>query len=176
MILIVGLGNPGEKFSQTRHNMGFGFLDFLGWKLGGGKFNLEKKWEAEVLEIEEYFLVKPQTFMNNSGRSVAKILNFYKNKFSQKFLVYDDLDIDFGKFKIGEKGPRVHNGVNSVMQNCLGEFVQVRIGIRGIDFDMVKKNMGSVADDYILKEFNKKEKKRLEPIWEKIVQRLIVNS
>lgn len=175
---MVGLGNPGEKFSKTRHNTGFLFLDYLVWRFKGNDFKREKKFEAETTLINEMMLLKPQTFMNTSGESVRKVLNFYKKKFDRLVLIYDDLDIEFGKFKIEEKGPRVHNGVNSVMRSCLEEFLHVRIGTMGEDYYMIKKTGGSMADDYILKDFNKEEKKNLEVVFERVWERLerVINN
>ena len=158
--------------SQTRHNVGFMFLDYLARRLGQKKFENSKKLEAEVLKTDNWLLVKPQTFMNNSGRSVAKTINFYKHKFSQSFLVYDDLDIGFGKVKAVDKGPKKHNGVNSVLLGTTEKFVHLRIGILGESYFMIKGRGESVADDYILKEFSKEEKKKLEVIWERAWERL----
>ena len=100
MKLIVGLGNPSVEYKKTRHNAGFMFVDKLVEK---EQFFLDKKKEAEILILKNYILVKPQTFMNDSGRAVRKIMDFYKLGVADVIVVHDDLDIAFGEFKI-QKG------------------------------------------------------------------------
>lgn len=176
--LIVGLGNPGKKFEKTRHSVGYMLGDYLVEKMGGNcaEYRLEKKFEAEVLRMKDYLFVKPQTYMNSSGRSVRKILDFYKlDAEKDLILCHDDLDIELGKFKIQKgKGPRVHNGINSVIDNVgLGSFWRVRIGIVGEYYDMVKKQGGTMKNDYVLKDFGFKEKLILEEVFRLINIKLI---
>ncbi|KKS63261.1 MAG: Peptidyl-tRNA hydrolase [Candidatus Collierbacteria bacterium GW2011_GWD2_42_50] len=97
MYLIVGLGNPGENYEKTRHNAGFLFINKLA---GKDKFEVDRKQEAEVMKRGKLILVKPFTFMNDSGRSVRKIMDFYKLSVENVVVVHDDLDIAFGEFKI----------------------------------------------------------------------------
>lgn len=116
MKLLVGLGNPGPKYQNTRHNVGFLFLDFL------VKNNLLNK-QVKTL--------KPDTYMNHSGMAVAKELNFYKLKPADLIVVHDDLDLRLGEYKVQfGKGPKLHNGVESV-EKVLGtkDFWRVRIGV-----------------------------------------------
>lgn len=159
MYLIVGLGNLGEEYEKTRHNAGFMFLDKLA---GKENFSFDKKQEAEVLMMKNFILVKPQTFMNDSGRAVRKVMDFYKLKIENVVIVHDDLDIAFGEYKIQkEKGPKVHNGVRSVEQ-CLGrtDFFRVRIGIDNRQPDV---NYGTGAD-YVLSKFSKVELEDLDGV------------
>lgn len=152
MKLVVGLGNPGEEYEKTRHNAGFIFVDKLA---GKESFSFDKKQEAEVMKKDNYLFVKPQTFMNDSGRAVRKIMDFYKLSISDVVIAHDDLDIAFGEYKIQrEKGPKVHNGVRSVEQS-LGrtDFWRVRIGI---DNRQPKVNYGTGAD-YVLSKLSKVE-------------------
>ena len=119
MKLITGLGNPGPEYDKTRHNVGFMFLDYLSSTHNAKPFQSHKKCESECTEIEsagkKYLLQKPLTFMNDSGRAVKKCMDFYKIAQSDIFIVHDDLDIQLGSFKIQmAKGPKVHNGVNSI--------------------------------------------------------------
>ncbi|MCD5382835.1 aminoacyl-tRNA hydrolase, partial [Candidatus Gracilibacteria bacterium] len=108
MKILVGLGNPGKKYENTRHNVGFSFLDFFAKKNNFGDFKDEKKFFGEISEGniggEKVILLKPQTFMNLSGKSVQAILNFYKIDFEDFFVIYDDKDLDFGKIRFREKG------------------------------------------------------------------------
>jgi len=159
MKLIVGLGNPNVEYKKTRHNAGFMFVDKLVEK---EQFFLDKKKEAEILILKNYILVKPQTFMNDSGRAVRKIMDFYKLGVADVIVVHDDLDIAFGEFKIQkEKGPKVHNGVRSV-ERCIGEtdFWRVRIGI---DNRQPNVNYGTGAD-YVLSKLSKAELMELDEV------------
>lgn len=171
MKLIVGLGNPGGKFGYNRHNVGFLFLSFWANK-EEIIFSYEKKFEAEIGKGSNFILVKPQTFMNESGRAVQKIVDFYKLGGKDLVLIYDDLDIVFGKFKIDKKGPKIHNGVNSVKNQVGEEFTHIRIGTRGENYEEIKRQDEEMAENYILKDFNKKEREKIKNIFEEVYQSL----
>lgn len=135
MKLIVGLGNPGKKYKATRHNIGFIFIDALqaGWNFP--VFEFQKKFNAELsrenFQQEDIILVKPQTFMNLSGESVKKILDFYKMIPKDILVIHDDLDIAMGNFKIATNSSSAgHNGVQNIIDQ-LGtqEFRRIRVGI-----------------------------------------------
>ena len=155
MKIIVGLGNPGREYENTRHNVGFEVVDALlnqiSHQTGGQvniknpsyaeasagrqndrpKFKNDEKFNALVCRIGDLMLVKPQTYMNESGKSVAAILRFYKVDPKDLWVVHDDLDIVFGNYKIHwGKGPKIHNGVNDIEER-LGteEFWRVRVGV-----------------------------------------------
>lgn len=169
MRLIVGLGNPGEKYKNTRHNAGFRLID----KLAEGKnFSMNKKFEAEILEKDGYLLVKPQTFMNDSGRSVRKMVDFYKLSPGDVTVVHDDLDLDLGqrKMQLGV-GPKVHNGINSV-EESLGDknFWRVRLGV-----DNRKTMVTSLSGaDYVLENFGREEQKIMEKTIEEAMVELLI--
>jgi PTH1 family peptidyl-tRNA hydrolase len=135
MKIIVGLGNPGKEYAETRHNVGFGVIDTLQQKLGFGEFKEKSKFNAFITEgeyrDEKIILVKPVTYMNLSGRSVQKIAKFYKVLFHDVFVVYDDLDFAVGALKIRESGgPGSHNGMKSVVESLGSQnFPRLRIGI-----------------------------------------------
>ena len=167
MYLIVGLGNPGENYEKTRHNAGFLFINKLA---GKDKFEVDRKQEAEVLKREKIILAKPFTFMNDSGRSVRKIMDFYKLSVENVVVVHDDLDIAFGEFKIQkEVGPKVHNGLKSVEQ-YLGrnDFLRVRIGIDNRQPGM---SYGTGAD-YVLSKMSKEELKELDGVMDEAIKEL----
>ncbi|MGI5828325.1 MAG: aminoacyl-tRNA hydrolase [Patescibacteria group bacterium] len=178
MNVIVGLGNPGKQYQNTRHNTGFVFLDHLShvWS-NTASWNLEQKLKAEISKTtnqkgNEVLLVKPQTFMNASGEAVKKIVDYYRLlPKTSLVLVYDDLDIEFGSWKIQMgKSPRIHNGVNSVINHLgTGEFWNIRIGIAGSLLGTIKEHEGSVAQNYVLKPFSLEEKQQLPGLFEKIL-------
>lgn len=133
MILLCGLGNPGRKYANTRHNVGFRFINTFAEKHDFGEF--KEKWEAVVSEGswlgEKTLIIKPLTFMNLSGRAVAKFANFYKIPAENVVLIYDDVDLPVGEIRIRKKGSAgTHNGMRSVIEH-LGtqEFPRLRIGI-----------------------------------------------
>lgn len=126
MKLVVGLGNPGEKYDHTRHNVGFRVLDAL-----DVDFSFEKKFNAEVARDGDVLFVKPQTFMNNSGEAVRALADYYKIDAADVTVVYDDKDMPFGTVRLRSSGSAGgHNGVRSLIQH-LGTtaFARVRIGV-----------------------------------------------
>src|SRR3954468_12308904 len=109
MYLIVGLGNPGSKYENTRHNLGFKVLDLL-----AGTNAWESKYDSQYLKLDDVILAKPQTFMNTSGKAVAQILKFYPQ--AQLVVVHDELDLPLGTMKIMKDASSAgHNGVQSVI-------------------------------------------------------------
>ena len=165
MILLIGLGNPGEKFVNTRHNLGFDFLDYL-YKLGNfspwqEKKRLQSLVSRGLLFDKEVILAKPQTFMNNCGEAVVKLLRFYKVPLSCIWVVHDDIDLLLGTFRIVKnRGPAGHNGVKSIIQSLNNKnFVRFRIGIKPKKFP---KNYNRKV--FVLEKFTKKEQKVLEKV------------
>jgi PTH1 family peptidyl-tRNA hydrolase len=132
--LVVGLGNPGPDYEKTRHNVGFEVLDLLAKDLGMD-WEKDKKSKALVArKSSEIILVKPQTFMNLSGQSVARLAGFYKVPKDDILIVYDDVDTVLGKIKFKAKGSAGgHNGIKSIIE-CLGtmEFPRLKIGIGAV--------------------------------------------
>ncbi|CQR47482.1 Peptidyl-tRNA hydrolase [Paraliobacillus sp. PM-2] len=133
MKCIVGLGNPGKKYEDTRHNIGFMVLDELAtynnWKINKSKFN--GLYTMEKMEQTKIILLKPQTYMNLSGDSIRPLMDFYKLEVSDILVVYDDLDLPTGKIRLRQKGGHGgHNGIRSIIDH-LGtkNFNRLRIGI-----------------------------------------------
>ena len=133
MFIITGLGNPGAQYHQTRHNVGFDTIDFMAaqYRLTGFKSKHKALISEGILQGEKVLLVKPQTFMNNSGESLREIMDFYKVDSTKLIIVYDDIDLDVGKIRIRQKGSAgTHNGMRSIIQHLnTDEFPRVRIGI-----------------------------------------------
>jgi len=161
MKLIVGLGNPGGPYGETRHNVGFWVVDAFARKQGLS-FSA-KKGEALLCRgigsgldgAIDYLLAKPQTFMNLSGRSVRSLLDYYKIALSDLILVYDDVDMDCGRIRIKKKGGAGgHRGVLSVITELgSNEFIRLKIGIGR---DPVKS-----TSDHVLSVFRADEKKTI---------------
>lgn len=132
--MIVGLGNPGSEYEHTRHNAGFWFLDELAWQWKAA-FKSEKKFFGEVARVSrpegEIWLLKPDTFMNLSGKAVAALAQFYKILPEEILVVHDELDIDCGRirFKLGG-GNGGHNGLKDIQAKCgTPNFYRLRLGI-----------------------------------------------
>ncbi len=160
MIIIIGLGNPGEQYKNTRHNVGFMAVDEFAKKNNFPEFVIQKKSNALISEKDDIILVKPQTFMNESGKSVREIL---KNKNAENIIViHDDIDLPLGKIKIVQgRGSAGHKGVESIIQNIGNEgLIRFRIGIA--PQDDVK------AEKIVLKNFSEDEQEEINKILYKI--------
>ena len=131
MILIIGLGNPGEQFKNTPHNVGFEILNEFARENGFPDFEVSKKFEALTSEKEDIFLAKPQTFMNESGKTAKKILAKNKDQVKETIVVHDDIDLPVGKIKIvKERGSAGHKGVESIIKSIGNEnLIRIRVGV-----------------------------------------------
>lgn len=132
--MIVGLGNPGDRYDKTKHNMGFMALDLLA-KEYQIEFKMEKTFIAEVGQFfvngEKVFLVKPQTFMNESGRSVQPLLTYFNIEPENLTVIFDDLDSPVGRVRLRQKGSSGgHNGIKSILTHVgTDHFNHIKIGI-----------------------------------------------
>jgi len=174
MKLIVGLGNPGEKYSKNRHNVGFMVVEALAKECSSTpvlQFASNKIFNAEMIQTKEYILAKPQTYMNDSGMAVSKIANFYKLKYEDVYVIHDDLDIQLGSYKIQfGRGPHVHNGLTSVKQETgTDQFFNVRVGVENRE---VRGNSGIPGMVYSLQDFNSEEQLIVAGVIAKIVSDL----
>lgn len=139
-LLVVGLGNPGVKYQNTRHNIGFMVLDFLS-KEYGFLFSFDKKFNAEVAEFRtnshKVFFLKPQTFMNLSGESIAPFVHYFD--VSEMLVVHDELDVPFGDIRFKRGGSSGgHNGLKSIDKHYGSEYFRLRFGIgRDMERDVV---------------------------------------
>ena len=157
--LIVGLGNPGDEYARTRHNIGFMAVDLLADK---NRISLnQSKFKAIIGKgkagSQDLVVAKPQTYMNRSGESVSSLLFFYKLNPTDCIVICDDLELPTGKIRIREKGGHGgHNGLRSIIEQTGGnEFVRVRIGIG-------RPKDESQVSDYVLSHFSKVEKPLIE--------------
>lgn len=159
MFVIVGLGNPGKDYTNTRHNIGFDTIDLLAKRnsININKIKFKSVYGEGTIGSEKVLLVKPQTYMNNSGVTVRDIYNFYKVPIENVIIIVDDIDIDFSRVRIKGKGSAgSHNGLKSIIQ-LLGrdDFPRVKIGIGS------KKENQDLAN-FVLSRFSKDEREIIE--------------
>lgn len=148
MHFVVALGNPGAKYQNTRHNVGFLFLDFLSKdSYFNNNFNKKSSFLSYESKTNNIFLIKPDTYMNLSGESVSKYLQFYKSSCDDLIVIHDDLDLEFSslKYKIGG-GSGGHNGLKSCDEHCGNNYFRIRIGIGR------SQDMG--VSDFVLSDFS----------------------
>lgn len=156
MKLIIGLGNPGKKYQRTRHNIGFLVIDEIIRLYNFDQPKLNAKFDSEIvkgtIEGKIALVAKPQTFMNNSGKAVRSIIDFYKISTNDLIVIHDDLDIRLGDYKISRnRSSAGHNGVQSVIDHlATKDFERIRIGI-GIDDKKIP------TEDFVLSTFQASE-------------------
>lgn len=170
MKLIVGLGNIGDKYQQTRHNVGFMVADLLAQKLALNFANSSKTFSL-VAKNQDYILVKPQTFMNDSGKAVRAVCDYYQiNPTAELIVVHDDLDIELGKIKRQQGvGPKIHNGLSSIYQHLgTADFMHLRIGIDGRAGDR-----SMPGSSYVLANFTREEEPGIKAVIEQVAQELL---
>ncbi|WP_324822596.1 aminoacyl-tRNA hydrolase [Sinanaerobacter sp. ZZT-01] len=158
MYIIVGLGNPGKQYENTRHNIGFITIEQLAQKHGISVTKLKHKalvGEGRISD-QKVLLVKPQTYMNLSGNSVREIIEYYKEDITNLVVIYDDIDIPTGTVRIRKKGSAgTHNGMRSILYDIQSDqFPRIRIGIGG------ERKMP--LDRYVIGGFTKEEKPLME--------------
>lgn len=159
MYIIAGLGNPSKEYEKTRHNAGFDTIDLLAEKLG---IDLtEKKHRAYcgkgMIGTEKVLLLKPQTFMNNSGESLRDAADFYKVEPEQILVIYDDISLEPGQLRIRMKGSAGgHNGIKSIIAHLkTQDFPRIKIGVGA------KPERMDLAD-YVLSRFSPSEREKME--------------
>ena len=159
MILIVGLGNPGNQYEQTRHNIGFDVIDYM-----ANKYNIDVNREKfkgicgeGFIENKKVILLKPLTYMNLSGESIRELANFYKLEDDEIIVVYDDISLDIARLRIREKGSAGgHNGIKSIIQNLGGDkFPRVKVGVGQPKDNLV---------NHVLGKFSKEDREHIEKV------------
>ena len=155
MYLIVGLGNPEADYSKTRHNMGFNVINKIAeeYKIEVNKKKFDALFGEGTIDGKKVILLKPQTYMNLSGKSIIQVVNFYKILKEEIIVIYDDMDVDIGKIKVRKKGSSgSHNGMKSVIQELqTEEFARIRVGIGKPQFkdDMINYVIGAIPDEEV---------------------------
>lgn len=133
MYCIVGLGNPGLKYENTRHNAGFLTIDYLAhkYRIDVRKSKFKSLYGQGLISGHKVMLVKPQTYMNNSGEAIREIRNFYKFDIDKLIVIYDDIDIEFGTIRIRKKGSAgTHNGMKSIIYQIQDDkFPRIKIAV-----------------------------------------------
>jgi len=169
MFLIAGLGNPGEKYENTRHNVGFIFLDYLAGLLGT-PFS-SSKWQANTAKAQlagsQVLLVKPETFMNKSGFAVAGVAAYYKIPPEKIIVIHDDIDLHFAKLKVSvDRGSGGHNGIKSIIDHLASQnFIRIRVGIG-------RPELAIPVDRYVLSKLSKDETDELRKKYSLIAEGL----
>lgn len=155
MYLIVGLGNPEEDYSKTRHNMGFNVVNKIAKKYGIeiNKKKFDSLYGEGIIENKKVILLKPQTYMNLSGKAIIQVANFYKIPLENICVIYDDMDIELGIIKIRKKGGAgSHNGMKSVVAELNSEdFARIRVGIGTPKFkdDSINYVIGAIPEEEV---------------------------
>ncbi len=169
-LLLVGLGNKGNEYKFTRHNIGFIFLDYITNLLYGNiKFKLNKNLEGEIFEKNNIIFLKPNNYMNLSGISVKKVKDFYRIKNDSIFVVQDDIEKDIGFYKISfnQEGSGGHNGIRSIHSQIGKDFHRIRIGVG----KNTEKYNNSVSD-FVLSDFKEEELEVIKSKFEYIARDL----
>jgi peptidyl-tRNA hydrolase, PTH1 family len=168
MFLVVGLGNPGAKYAGNRHNIGFMAVDeivrrhrFSAWR---------KKFQGELsdgaIDGEKVLLLKPSTFMNESGRAVGEAMRFHDIDASQLIVIYDEIDLAEGKVRVKPGGGAAgHNGIRSIIAHCGPHFMRVRLGVG-------HPGQKELVHPHVLSDFSKADKAWLEPLIDGVAEYL----
>ena len=162
MKLVVGLGNPEKKYEFTRHKCGFRAIDYYASKNNlsfKSKFN--GHYAETIVNNTKLILLKPQTYMNLSGESVIKFVNYYNINIEDILVIYDDVDFEIGTFKIKKTGSSGgHNGIKDIINKLKTEDIpRVRIGISKSNYDMI---------NYVLGKFSQEETKKIDLVVERV--------
>ena len=159
MYYIVGLGNPGLQYENTRHNAGFISIDYLARKysIDVRKIKFKSLIGQGVISGHKVMLVKPQTYMNNSGEAIREIYKYFDFEHDKLIVIYDDIDIDFGSIRIRKKGSAgTHNGMKSIIYNLeFDDFPRIKVSVG-------KKPSYMDLANFVLSGFSKDEAKIIE--------------
>ena len=173
--LVVGLGNPGEKYASTRHNVGFMALELLASR-EGGRFKAMTKLQGDLADVgtgeSRLRLLMPQTYMNDSGRSIRAALDWFDLEIQQLLVLVDDMDLPLGRLRLrAQGGAGGHNGLKSTIQH-LGtqEFARLRIGIGAPGRTPEERRARTVS--HVLGQFNREEEPLLQDILEEVLSGL----
>ncbi|MDD3303712.1 MAG: aminoacyl-tRNA hydrolase [Clostridia bacterium] len=172
MKLIVGLGNPGEEYAKTRHNMGFLFLEYLeeryGFKINDKIKNTDSVVGQIYLNNEKVVFAKPLTYMNLSGNAVQRLKKWYDVEDKDIIVIFDDIDIPFGECRYKTTGSGgTHNGMKNIVQMLsTKDIARIKIGIGGLKHE--KQDLA----DFVLQRFTTSQLKELETIFDEAFEKL----
>lgn len=154
MFLIVGLGNPGKEYEDTRHNIGFKVVDNIAkeYNIQINRQKFKGIYGEGFINGEKVILLKPTTYMNLSGESVREVVNFYNIENDEILIIYDDISLDVGKLRIREKGSAGgHNGIKSIIAHLGSEvFSRIKIGVGQPNSDLVKHVLGKFSKEEMI--------------------------
>ena len=171
MKLLAGLGNPGKEYDRTPHNVGFRFMDVLADELGFSNFekNLDSLSYKQSINGDLCFFIKPQTYMNKSGKAVAGFANYFKIPIENILIIYDDINLPLGKVRFRLTGGHGgHNGLRSIIDSIgNNKFPRVKIGV-GKPLD------GRKVASYVLGQWSKSDEKSVMEIIKIVVQEVIL--
>lgn len=182
MKLIIGLGNPGEKYKGVRHNLGFEVVEEFVKKIDDGRWKMgvedrgwrmEEKFKSEIIKLNYtlnnssylFILVKPQTFMNKSGMAVRQLADYYKIVPEEIIIIHDELDLPLGKIKVRIGGAAAgHHGVESIIESLgTDKFIRVRLGIGNLKTQSSEHKQASIsAEKFVLESFPHSEKPQVK--------------
>ncbi len=172
MKILVGLGNPGKEYEWTRHNVGFLLVDYMSEKFDFGSWKMKKNLECEMIDgkinNERIVLIKPMTYMNNSGRAVRRVVDFFDIDNSDLYICHDDMDLDFENIQIKMGGGTAgHHGLESIIQHLggAGDFLRLRVGIGKTGKKVLDSSKGG---KYVVGKFTDEEIKKMPEILNRI--------
>lgn len=164
MKLIVGLGNIGQEYINTYHNVGFECVDYI---TSQASFVYKKKFLGEVYRHTDNLYLKPHTYMNHSGESVLAIKNYYHIEDQNIMIIHDDSDITLGEYKIHQgRGSGGHNGINSILTHISKDITRIRIGIRGDQY------IGWKAKDFVLRSISLEDRNKLQAVYQTVADEI----
>ena len=174
-IYLIGLGNPGKKYSKSRHNIGFLLLENLSKKYNSNfllKVKLKSSFSEFKINDSIYRLFLPNTFMNNSGEAVSAIIDWYKINLDQIFIIVDDKDLPLGKIRFRKKGSSGgHNGLKSIIDKLqTQEFNRIRIGIGSPQSVSGQDNFNTIS--HVLGKISQEEKSILDKVYKRVIESL----
>ncbi|MGL5647352.1 MAG: aminoacyl-tRNA hydrolase [Clostridium sp.] len=165
MFLIVGLGNIGKEYNNTRHNIGFDAIDAIAdmYNISINRKKFKGEYGEGIIGGEKTIIIKPSTFMNLSGECLREVMDFYKLSNEDVLVIYDDISLDVGKIRIREKGSAGgHNGIKSIISHLGTDvFPRIKIGVGAPKDDLIK---------YVLGNFSKEERKVLNETLEAVAK------
>jgi peptidyl-tRNA hydrolase, PTH1 family len=165
MFLIVGLGNPGDQYRNTRHNVGFDIIDIMAEKynIGVNRIKFKGKYGEGNVGGQKVILLKPQTYMNLSGESIIEVCNFYKIPSERILVIYDDISLDIGRIRLRPQGSAGgHNGIKSIIAHLSSDlFPRIKVGVGQPREDLV---------NHVLSKFSKEDRLIIEKTFQAVVE------